>query len=125
MKTKRLAAAATAMLLAITAIALMSAPAAAHHEQSCTTQPEYVRVQVGTRPEPYTAVNLHGDPVTRYRDVPVYEIQKQMVTTCTTISHPPEYRPRDRYHDCVGSVITSSIFWNDVGVIACFATSGG
>lgn len=87
MKTKRLAAATTAMLLALTSIAAMASPAAADHEQSCQDTHRVTHVQTGTREVPvYDDVgNLMG-----YEDEPVYTTKHETVTVCTTIDHRQE-----------------------------------
>lgn len=89
---RKLTALVCCLAMTLGTLAVTSQPAAAHHELSCTTQPEYVPVQVGTRTEEYirTIVGPLGYPHIRIetREVPVYELRKQMVSSCTTVQHP-------------------------------------
>lgn len=113
------------LALAFGGLAVTASPASAHHEQSCYYT--YEARQVFSH---YTYVPYYNEfgHVAGYDQVPVYTTVWGQVQHCTPISHPPEYHPRDRFQDCVGYVISAgpgSIYWNDVGVIACLATSGG
>lgn len=112
------------LVMAFGTLAVTASPASAHHEQSCTTTYGRVPMYDFVRVSPW------------WSPVPVYEkvfvgYTYEPIESCTTITHPidpPEYHPRDRFEDCVNVVITAgpgSVFWNDLGVIACLATSGG
>lgn len=84
MKTKRLAAAAIAMLLALTTVAVVSSPAAAHGEEVCRRVPvwEEYQVRVGT-----DIVNYYDGQgqLAGTEEIPRYETRRRLSwgTDCT------------------------------------------
>lgn len=88
MKTKRLTATVVALLLAITSIALMSSPAAAHHEQSCHYAYQSREVNVWG----WKTINTGLGSYTTWTVVGTTTVWGQ-VRVCTTIEHPPPLPP--------------------------------
>ncbi len=118
MKTKRLAAAVVALLLAITSIAVMSSPAAAHHEQSCHYAYQSREVNVWGWKTINTALGSH----TTWTVVGTTTVWGQ-VPVCTTIEHPPPTPPpttNEGYDTCVTNIpYNMGPYGNDAFVISC------